>query len=223
MSYTEQKDFLQRDMITINGFDSGIYDSRLMNMEAELAMVDINASLNIQAVDGKYRVFSGDTKITLEFRNKSVVPSMAGIYLRGLNKRSVFYKLVKYCDGERLPSDRYETYFIMLNDVKYEIGFNMDNAGSYMKLYDEKKWEKLYYGMNHNEKSRHIFTSHKVNPVNDEIYGDSGTSLGSIYIDNAMEEVLQAIEVLNAYKAIPEVNQIIELMLDIDQIRLQHH
>ena len=80
---------IQRDMITINGFDSGIYDNRLMNMERELAMVDINNSLNIRVIDGKKRVFSGNTKIAMEIKGNSVVPSMAGLYLRGNNKRSV--------------------------------------------------------------------------------------------------------------------------------------
>ena len=126
------------------------------------------------------------------------------------------YKIVKEASGERLPGDIYETYIVSWNDVVYEIGFNMNTKGSYMKLYDEKKWEDIYYNMPHNKSSKHVFSKREPDAVVHEVFGDNATNLGSVYTENAMESVLEAIDIINTYKDIPEVAKVIEMMLHVD-------
>ncbi len=208
------EDFNTQGMIVINGFDDTIYNTGLMNLQREIDKASIHTAP--RTVNGKKYLYSGKTKITLSKRGARISPMIGTLYLRGINKRSVLWDVVKYStNSRRLATDSYETYIVTWNNVEYEIGFSKNNASSYMEVYDSNKWSNIYY--NNLKRSTHQYgkPEYKSDDDSEKIYGDIATSLGWKYVSQAIEDIDESIAVLEKYSRHPELLEYIKNQLEI--------
>jgi len=206
--YTHE-DYNTTGMVVINGFDDAIYNTGLINLQKELDNTDISIGLHIKKIDDKQYIYCEDAKVTLSIKNDRITPMIGTLYLRGINRKSVLWYIIKHSENrKRFPSDKYEIYIVDWNNNTYEVGLSKDTNACYMQRFDEKKWENIYY--RNLPRSTHQYSKLEATENYNEVYGDICTSMGSVAMDYKYEQLLEAYSIIDAYKDIPEFKSLVE-------------
>jgi len=194
----------------------------LMVIEKELSAVDNDQfRKSLYAVQGdRTEFYSGDDKIKLSVSSQGKVKAkLKGVEISGVKRTAVYMLILETCHVlDTNANGDWNMYVFSLNGKFYNIGFLDENINAnFMSKYNE-----FYDNINNEEYYKELFkqrTKHSTDKVatelHSDVYGDAVSGLGSIVEDQIEEDLLQALEMLRAYKDTP---QFTDIKADLEEI-----
>jgi len=193
----------------VNTTDYINIDKELDGINQEFVKTQLSYTID---EDGKYKLFlSGEPillipqgdRINITINGRKTIYS--GIIQPVIALVMQLAERVAYLGGRD-----FDGYHIKYNGVDLVVWFSKENKRLYLKKFNPKNFENIYYkALREENKSISRTKRDYAVQLNDEIYGDSLSSLGSLVEDSVRDRVNELVEELASYASDDALKQIV--------------
>ena len=196
-------------------FSDVVNTTDYINIDRELNNINkefVQTQLSYTFEDGKYRLFLSGEPILL-------IPQGDRINITVNGRKTIYAGIVQPVIAlvmqlaERvayLGGRDFDGYHIKYNGVDLVVWFSKENKRLYLKKFNPKNFENIYYkALREENKSISRTKRDYAVQLNDEIYGDSLSSLGSLVEDSVRDRVNELVEELASYASDDALKQIV--------------